>query len=195
MHVGKVLLHGLPAVALATGLVAPATATTLIRASLDDLTKANSTVVVGEVVDAYSYWNSDGNFILTDVRIAPIEVVKGKAPEGDLTVTLMGGTVGDLTTLILGGAELTPGKSYLLFVNDEDLPGAKGVPTILHHSQGVFDVVHAAGEIRAISQASGSRLVPDTLGRFEAPGGTEGFEYEALVQSVRELVNRQEVRK
>ncbi len=46
---------GALAVAVATGVVAPAGATTLIRAGLEDLTAVNETVVVGEVLDAQSY--------------------------------------------------------------------------------------------------------------------------------------------
>lgn len=91
-------------VMLAMWIAAPLGATTLARTGLDELVAGNDRVVVGEVVDAISYWNEDRTFILTDVRVAPTETIKGKA-KGELTLTLLGGTVGDLTTLIVGGAE------------------------------------------------------------------------------------------
>lgn len=95
------------AAVLAAALAAPAGATTLKRMGLEDLVRTHSKIVVGEVVDVHSYWNHDGTFILTDVRISAEQVVKGRLEEqSEITVTLLGGEVGDLATLIIGGAEL-----------------------------------------------------------------------------------------
>jgi len=94
---------GLAAVTLVAGMAIPASATTLLRQSLDELVASNRTIVVGQVVDAHSYWNKEHTFILTDVRIAPDDVAKGRLQNREVTVTLMGGKVGDLTTLIVGG--------------------------------------------------------------------------------------------
>lgn len=163
---------------------APAAATTLVRASVEDLVAANQTVVVGQVVDVFSYWNVDGTFILTDVIVRPDQVLKGSV-EGELTITQMGGTVGDMTTLILGGPELIPGHSYVLFLNEENLPGAEAVTTVRDHCQGVFEIrVAEDGELRAISQANSHPLVPDRQGYLDAPGGIEGFTLEVLAESV-----------
>lgn len=186
MNVAKRILTGFVATVLAAAVAAPANATTLIRASLDDLTQENGTIVVGEVVDAYSYWNEDGTFILTDVRVAVIDSLKGELDADELTVTLMGGTVGDLTTLIVGGADLRPDHSYVLFLGEEDLPGAGRVRTVRDHCQGVFDIVAAKGGLRAISQASGYPLLPDASGSFIAPGGQEGFPFDAMIQTIRD---------
>lgn len=173
---------------------APLGATSLIRASLDDLAARNERVVVGEVVDAVSYWNAGRTFILTDVRIAPSRTIKGQ-PAGELTVTLLGGTVGDLTTLIVGGAELIPGRSYVLFLSPGSLPGAEQALTVRDHCQGAFEVVAKGGELRAVSQANGHPLVPDRSGYVDAPGGVEGFPLDALVRSLRDTVARQEVQR
>lgn len=105
-------------------------------------------------------------------------------------MTLMGGQVGETTTLIIGGAQLIPGKAYVLFLNEENLPGAKGVLTVRDHVQGAFDVVLAKDGLRAISQANGHPLVPDRLGYIDAPGGVEGFPLAAMMKSLRETVDR-----
>lgn len=190
MNVSRRMLRGLMAFAMAVGVVAPASATTLIRADVDKLVADNATIVVGEVLDVNSYWNTDGTFILTDVRVSVAGVLKGRLESNEFTVTLMGGQVGDLTTLIIGGAQLTPGRSYVMFLNKENLPGADDVLTVREHCQGVFDLVMTKSGLRAISQANGHPLVPDRLGYVDAPGGTEGFPYKALVDWVRELVER-----
>jgi hypothetical protein len=176
------------AFALAT-FTSKASATTLIRESLDDLTTANSTIVLGEVVDLYSYWNADGTFVLTDVRVLAQETLKGNTPAGrEFTFTIMGGTVGNLTTIIIGGPELTRGRQYVLFLNEEDLPRADGALTVRDHSQGVFDVVGVGGLARAVSQAARHPLVPDARGDSSPPGGAEGLPLADLRRSVRQRI-------
>jgi hypothetical protein len=170
------LLCGILAITLALGVTAPASATTLIRAGLDDLTIGNGTIVVGEVLDAYSYWNESGTFILTDVRVAVHDVLKGQVRAGELTLTLLGGTVGDLTNLIVAGAELRPGNAYVLFLGERDLPGVEGKAlTVSDHCQGVFDLVPAGEGLRAVSQAIRHPLLPDRRGSSEPPGGIQGW--------------------
>jgi len=185
MHRVRRVLCGAMAVAIAASLAVPASATTLRRMGLEELVASNKTVVVGQVVDARSYWNKDKTFIMTDVRIAVNEVVKGNA-QNEVKVTLMGGRVGDLTTLIVGGAELIPGKSYLLFLNEENLPGMRA-QTVRDLCQGAFDLVIGKDGLRAVSQANRHPLVPDRLGYIDAPGGVEGTPFNAMVQSIRQL--------
>lgn len=158
-----------------------ADATTLLRVGLDELVAGNRIVVVGEVVDAHSYWNDEGTFILTDVTIKQLETIKG-AERSELTVTLMGGTVGETTTLIVAGATLVPGRSYVLFLGPQDLPGAKQALTVRDHAQGAYDiVVGKQGELRAVSQAIGHPLLPDGQGLVDAPGGAKGFPLDAMI--------------
>ena len=179
---------------LAMWIAVPLGATTLIREGLDELVATNQRVVVGEVVDAVSYWNEDKTFILTDVRIAPSETIKGTAAD-ELTLTLLGGTIGDLTTLIVGGAELRPGRSYVLFLNPEKLPGAGQALTLPDHCQGAFEVTSRRGELRAVSQANRHPLRPDRHGRIDVPGGAEGFRLDAMLEGLRDTVKRQEVKR
>lgn len=189
MHGARRLLHGLMALAVLTAMVAPASATTLMRESLDKLVASNRTIIVGEVLDADSHWNDEGTFILTDVRVAVTDVLKGRLADRELTVTLMGGRIGDTTTLIVGGAELIPGNAYVLFLNEEDLPGVRAL-TVRDLCQGAFDLVMTKDGLRAISQANQHPLVPDELGYIDAPGGVEGIPFKAMTDSIRELAAR-----
>jgi hypothetical protein len=173
---------------LAIGVAAQASATTLMRAGLDDLTTGNSTIVVGKILDAHSYWNEGGTFILTDFRLAVHEVLKGQVKGGELTITIMGGTVGDLTTLIVGGAELQPENSYVLFLDERNLPGVREKTlTVSDHCQGVFDLLFNGDGLRAVSQANRHPLVPDYQGSSEPPGGVEGLALDSMVRSIRSL--------
>lgn len=183
----------LAAAALLAATVVPAQGTTLLRMGLEELTSSNQMVVLGEVIDSYSYWNSAGTFILTDVRMDVLETLKGnREGKKELVVTLMGGTVGDLTTLIVAGAELVPETTYVLFLDEENLPGADGVLTVRDHSQGVFEVsVSENGSLRGASQANGHHLVPDETGSTLAPGGFEGLPLDTLMREVREITAKQ----
>lgn len=174
------------------GVATNASATTLIRQSLEQLTATNSTITFGEILETRSYWNKGNTFILTDVRIRSLEALKDSRRVGaEFTITLMGGTVDDLTTLIVGGAELVKGKRYVLFLHEGDLPGAKGALTVRDHCQGVFDVVNDRGRgLRAVSQASRHALEPDFAGKSDAPGGVKGLTFNNLVESIRRHSDR-----
>lgn len=190
MNRTRKLLAGL-AFAIVAGAAMPAGATTLVRQSLENLVADNGVIVVGEVIGAHSYWNEGGTFILTDLRVEAQKVLKGKVESSEITVTIPGGTVGDLSTLIVDGAELEQGRSYVLFLDRKSFLGAKDVLTVDDHAQGVFEVVDKGrGGLRAVSQASKTRLVPDVFGESAAPGKAEGLVFEKMVQSVRELAGR-----
>lgn len=178
------------AMTLSAGAATPAPATTLFRADLETLVSSNETIVLGEVLEAHSYWNDDGTFILTDVVVAPEDVIKGAPDEQQVTVTVMGGSVGELSTLIVGGARLIPGERYLLFLDRQDLPGAPSALTVPDHVQGVFDVKPGKGGPRAVSQAAFEPLVPDRSGASSPPGGIDGLPLNELVASVRDLAHR-----
>jgi len=184
----KRFLRCVMAFAIAASAVAPAGATTLIRESLDELVRSNRTIVVGEVVDVHSNWNADGTFILTDVRITAHDVLKGNVKDRELTLTIMGGRVGETTTLIIGNPNLVPGNSYVLFLNQEDLPGVKAL-TVRDLVQGAFDVTIGKDGLRAVSQANAHPLLPDARGSFEAEGGREGFQLNSMMQTIREIVS------
>ena len=172
-----------PALVLVAALLSPppATATTLVRQGLERLIRDNEVIVQAKVLDIHSYWNAEHTFILTDVHARASLGLKGRdAP--DLTFTVMGGTVGDVTILVVGGVDLVPGSEYVLFLSRTDLPGAADRLTVRDHSQGVFVLQKG----RAYSQALREPLAPDAEGRTDVPGGEAGLAIDELVRQVRE---------
>ena len=176
---------------LALGLTAlaaaPAGATTLIRESLKGLTDQNQTIVYGRVLDIHSYWNAGHSMILTDVRVRPNEVLKGDRKAQEITFTLLGGTVGDITTLIIGGPELVPGSDYILFLNRERLQGEQEFLTVRGLVQGAFEVTDQGSGKRAYSEALSHGLLPDADGLSEPPGGDQGLALDDMLAQVRQL--------
>lgn len=176
-------------IVLATTAV-PARGTTFVRLGLEELTAGSSTIVLGEVVGSHSYWSPDSSMILTDVRVAPTRVLKGEAESFPVVVTVLGGTVGDITTLIVGGAALEPGRSYVLFLGEADLHGAERVRTVREQAQGVFEVRATGAGLRAVSQASEHHVLPGPGGDTEPPGGRAGLAVEEIVRRIETLANR-----
>jgi len=62
----RYLLRALVIAAVGATVVMPAGATSIRRASLDQLVAENAIVVVGRIVDVYSHWNPEGTFILSE---------------------------------------------------------------------------------------------------------------------------------
>ncbi|HEY9420518.1 MAG TPA: hypothetical protein VIW92_03815 [Thermoanaerobaculia bacterium] len=193
MKMKEILIRGAGALALAGLLAMPAGALTLKRADLDNLVAGNSIIVLAKVDGASSYWAPGTKLILTDFRLSTQKVLKGKVAEA-LSVTMMGGTVEEYTTLIPGGANLLPGRTYLLFLREESLPGTESVTTVAEHTQGVFDIVEQDGAQWAISQAAGEALIPDEEEREgdpDVPGGAKGMSLDELVRAIQSRVDQQ----
>lgn len=186
MNRGRVLLRGLALCAVVAAAFLPAAATSLIRADLPLLVAENAMIVRGEVVSVESYWNEEGTFILSDVRVAVDETFKGPR-QREVVITVMGGTVGDLSTVIVAGPEIEVGKRYLLMLNREDLPGRHSVMTVRDLSQGIFDVVDGPEGDWAINQAVHHELLPDKSGSVEPAGGFSGISLENLGRTIRQL--------
>jgi hypothetical protein len=102
----------LPAVLL---LSLSASATTMLRADLPELTRSSDTIVHGTVRRVESRWSGDGRRILTDVEIQVTETLKGQAG-GTVLVTQPGGRVGDIGQRVSGLASFTPGEEVVVFL-------------------------------------------------------------------------------
>ena len=186
MHVSPRVAKYAAALALTVVAVQPTDATTMIRQGLDKLTAANEAVVQGRVVDIHSYWNAEHTMIMTDVRVRVAEMLKGDRAAREVTFTLLGGTVGDVTTLIIGGPDLVPGSDYVLFLNRERLHGDHELLTVRDLVQGAFEITESGGGRRAYSQALVHALVADADGSADPPGGAEGLTLDDMLAQIRQ---------
>ena len=157
----------------------PAGATSLTRLGVERLTRDNEAIVQASVLDIHSYWNAGHSFIFTDVHVRASKQMKGD-PADELTFTVMGGTVGETTTLIIGGPDLAPGSEYVIFLSHADLPGTPARLTVRDLCQGVFTIRDG----RAFSEAAGEPLLRDVEGSVEVPGGADGLLLETLAQQI-----------
>lgn len=148
--------HGMRAVAfIATSVLIIATApfvgaTTLRRMELAELVGTAERVVHARVVDQRSYWDQGLMQIFTDTTFDVIEEAKGEGPR-QLTITLMGGRVGIIDTLVPGTPTFGIGDEAILFT--ESRPD--GRKHLVGLSQGALRVIvdEETGARSAISDA------------------------------------------
>lgn len=103
--------------ALALGLfvAAVASATTLVRLSLDQLTQASTDVLQGHVVSQVSQWNAAHTEILTFTTVSVDQNMKGNTPS-TIVVQQLGGAVGNLHVSVPGTVHFFPAAKYELFL-------------------------------------------------------------------------------
>jgi hypothetical protein len=90
-------------------------ATTVRRLSFDDLVAKAEVIVAGQVTESRSYWTSDKKLILTTYTVQVGESIKGKVP-ATLTVTAVGGKVGNTILRVSGMPEFQRGENAVLFL-------------------------------------------------------------------------------
>lgn len=91
-------------------------ATVLLALEVEDLAVMAPVVLVGEVNAVESSWNPQKTKIHTRVLITPIEVLKGPADLGTVTVKFLGGKVGDTVASLPGVPRFEVGEKVLLFL-------------------------------------------------------------------------------
>jgi len=117
-----------------------AQATTLSKASFDDLVQKSTSIVRGRVTGSYSV--SRATSIYTYHKIQVLERWKGLAA-AQVEVQVPGGTFQGQQQNFAGTPQLTEGAEYVFFL----WTGPSGATHVLGLSQGVLDITtNAAGE-------------------------------------------------
>jgi hypothetical protein len=149
-------------------------ATTVQRLGLEDLVKKAHTIVVGKVIGTRTYWSADRKIILTDYTIEVGESLKGQAARS-VSVTTVGGKIGDLELFVSGMPAFQPGENAVVFIEQS---GA--YQTVVGLEQGKFTVSN--GE------------VANRVGDLSFPDGKSGNPMKMPLQNfktqIRTLVNR-----
>lgn len=84
-----------------------------------DLTDRAEVVAVGKVTGIRSEWNQDRTRIYTKVTISVDQYVKGEQSEKILTVTHLGGEVGEVGELYTGTPKFQTDEEVLIFIEKD----------------------------------------------------------------------------
>ena len=141
---------------LAMTALLPAYATTVIKASLDDLIEKSTSIVRGKVVGTYN--TGQGPLVYTYYKIQIEQTLKGTAAT-QIDVQVPGGSFRGVQQNIAGVPQLTVGTEYVLFL----WMGPSKTTHLLGLSQGVLDITtDASGAVIVVRQAS-EALALDSL--------------------------------
>jgi hypothetical protein len=158
-----------------------AKATTLARLSFDDLAQQSVAVARVRCVSSESRW--DGGEIWTESRFAVVEREKG-ALDATITVRMLGGRMGNLTSRVDGVPMFRPGEEVYLF-----LWGKAGEPyRVLGWSQGTFRIARdARSGAEKVTQESASTSFDEQTHQFHA-GGVRGMALSAFQEKLRQAL-------
>lgn len=106
---------------------ASASATTLMRMSLDQLTQASTEIIRGHVISQSTQWNSGHTRIYTFTTVALDQSYKGNPPS-TLVIQQPGGRVGKVQVFVAGTIQFHPQTDYLLFLERSASDSSKFLP-------------------------------------------------------------------
>ncbi len=118
-------------------LALPASASTFLALSHQELAAEAGAVVEARVIAVRSFWNAERTVIVTEARLAVDDVVAGDAAR-DLVVRTFGGTVAGYTIQAHGFPTFRTGERQLLYLVQEPKDGSVRV---LGYQQGQYRIV------------------------------------------------------
>ncbi len=103
---------------LCAAVIAPATATTVVPMTDDDMVRHAAHIVEGVVKKVESKWNADKTQIHTFIDIGVTNQIKGKLPkaQSEIHLRVLGGTVDDITMAIVAAPTFAVKEEVLLFL-------------------------------------------------------------------------------
>src|SRR5271157_2975132 len=120
---------------------ASASASTLVRMSLDQLAQASTEVIRGHVVSQETLWNTSHTRIYTYTTVAVDQIYKGNPPS-TLIVQQPGGTVGKVHVFVAGTIQFHSQAGYVLFLERSVMDSSKFLPVGM--MQGAYRVYRDA---------------------------------------------------
>ena len=111
-------------------------------ADVESLTAISDAVVHASVVRTSSAWGKGGGQIFTAVVLRPIETWKGD-PQGEITVVVPGGSIGELSQTVSGVAEFKAGEEVVVFLREKSV--GSGVYSVERLGLGKFAVGAPSG--------------------------------------------------
>ncbi len=118
-------------------LALPASASTFLSLSRQELATQAGAVVEARVTGVRSFWNPERTVIVTEARLVVDDLVTGDAAR-ELVVKTFGGTVNGYTVVAHGFPTFHPGERQLLYLVQEPLDGSVRV---LGYQQGQYRIV------------------------------------------------------
>ena len=142
-----------------------ATATTLARMSLEKMTVTSPLIVRARCIVNSTGWDAGEIWTFTNFDVE--EIWRGSAPP-EITVRLLGGRLGNLTSTVSGVPRFQPGEEAILFLE----PTPRGDFSVTSWAQGTLRIRRdpRTGEENATQDSASMETFDPATRRFEAAG-------------------------
>ncbi|MDY7094029.1 MAG: hypothetical protein SX243_13760 [Acidobacteriota bacterium] len=140
----------LSVLALVALLALPASASTFVNMSQQEMLQESVAVVQGQILEVTSFWNDERTVIFTEALVQVREEVVGKTDATVVRVRTAGGTVNGYTIEAAGFPQFNRGQNTLLFLQPAEA--------------GVYQVVgYRLGQYRITRDRQGAEMAVPTL--------------------------------
>ena len=181
-------LRTLSTVALAAAaLILPSLshATVIRLLDLETLAQQSDAIVCGTARSTAARASPDGKLINTVATVEIASAIKGEPPQV-IEVRTPGGTIGELTQMVVGGPQFTTGEEVVLFLK-RPLPGGRYY-TLHGFTQGKFQVRRDADGVRRVHQEVQGLAAMGADGQVQPVPEFEPVPEQAFLERVRRAV-------
>jgi hypothetical protein len=169
-HVRRTVALAMAAFALVSASMA--VATTVQKMSLRDLAKKSDAIVLASVEDQSARYDSRKE-IFTYITLRVLEPVKGPKKGDVITIRELGGTVGNIASIVPGTPSFKVGEEVVIFLTGKD---TAGYPWVMGLEQGKYSVTtdergekHVRNEIGGLTVVSPGGKAPEADGAAAQP--------------------------
>jgi len=149
------LVVAIAAVALAVAQAA--FATSVLKFSLQELTKKSDSIVMARVDDAVSSWDAAHKEIYTFYTLSVLQGVKGNKGASTITLRELGGTVDNVISIVPGMPSFQKGEEVVVFLTQKD---AAGYPWVMGLQQGKYTVTTGKDGVKMVrNDLAGTELL------------------------------------
>jgi len=145
-----------------------AAATSVEKMSLRDLAKKSDAIVLARVEDETARYDTNKE-IFTFITLRVLEPVKGPKKDDVITIRQLGGTVGQISSIVPGTPSFRKGEEVVLFLTQKDVAG---YPWVMGLQQGKYSVTaDEKGQKHVRNEIDGLTLVTPGGKASEADAG------------------------
>jgi hypothetical protein len=161
---------------------------TMTKLSLQELCQSSDHIILAKTIACKSYYKTAYKRIYTDVTLEVIDTFKGRLQKQEqLTITVLGGTVDGITTLVVGGPQYKINEKSIFFLVEQLSQSLKQYYFATNGwSQGKFDIITDAqtNEEKVIRKNTMLPLLLETNGDFLPIADSQSLGIAAFLQHI-----------
>ncbi|HYQ88132.1 MAG TPA: hypothetical protein VEU09_00725 [Candidatus Binatia bacterium] len=161
-------------------------ATSVLKLSLQELTKKSDSIVMARVDDAVASWDAGHKEIYTYITLSVLQGVKGNKGATTITLRQLGGTVGNIASVVPGMPSFRKGEEVVVFLTQKD---AAGYPWVMGLEQGKYSVSTAKNGVKMVRNDLAGTDLLTRVGKHEEPTTAPDMPLNAFIDGLKTTLN------